>query len=410
MPIPIGLAILGSALASYVAGKIIEYSLEVPPVADGTVPKKPVLPPSLPPSPPINVTNNYSQYNVIRHTNTNIYNQYSNIFVVSPILPSRSLPQQLGSTSSDTEFMVANTVTKSLANRKYGGLLAKPFYDDEVNICSYTQINLSQFLTNLFAELVADETEEIEGMEEPQNTIDKLAVVFMSFADDAPPMPIPTLKAINQLAIYYGATAKTDGFDVTGLISVGNINIIDCSRTLENDDLPPMTVSFNDECGVPITMFDDLEGYKADQLQIWYRNLDWNINKKPKYFTLPSPIDIDIISNQLLKSVLPDTFTFGNTLIEIWFKIRNNDEAVRPIQKCQIYTEHKNKDDCFTFVNNQVSQWVNALTKDVEIKAVYPQFFEDGTFWKGQCKLYKAVLMGWDRDKKHWCNKAHWYP
>lgn len=406
---------LAKFLGTY-GGVILDVLLDFfdpEPLADGTPPKgaKPIPPtsPEPPTKPNITNTNNYNIHNVIRHTNVNIFNQYNFNFPVVPELPSRNLPQTLPSTDSNTEQIYANTVKKSLANRDYGGLLAKPFYDDDIEICYYAQDSLPEFLSTLLSDLAVEETED---------AIDKLAVAFMSFADDAPPLPIPSLKAIHDIASYYGSMARTNGFDVTGLIHVGNLTVTDCSRIITDLDIPPMTVEFpTDECAIPLAMYNDMEGYKGDQLQIIWRNRNYSsTNQYPKTVVLPSPRPIGEYSEELFRSVLPQWRYSGLTRLDIELQgdipeNRLEEEGCNKWAKqAFLFTDLVSVEEIENYIDTEYKLWIQQLcTDDVRVKKFVSNGYSSIDIKETWCYPYRAVYMGWDVTGKRWITKAHWY-
>lgn len=322
-----------------------------------------------------------------------------------PEPPKRVLPPVVVSTDTETTF--TSPVKQGLFDHKFGCLLARPFYSADVNLCIYDNRPISDFNATLTSDMVTD-VESITDEDLGTGLALRTATALVSLDALSPSTLVMGVKHMNKLANYYSRMAYSAGsYEVTGLISTGALNITDCSVPEVDYEYPKLEASFDGaECSIPVTMFDELEGYKADQLQIIWRNTEWATNPKRKYFTLPSPIDATALDSAL--DGLFSSFTFGNTLIEIWLKIADVPEAIRPIQKCQIYTDFKTKDECKAFVEGQFTEWLNAVTTGVTIKEFYPTFFDDAHYYVGSCTAHRAVLMGWDVDKKHWCKKADW--
>lgn len=335
--------------------------------------------------------------------------------IAPPTLPDRILPVDLPTgTSSNTEATYTSNVKASLLNQKFGCILARPLVDATLTLCEPAGIETANVALTAIADGMEADVNKIQDLvnEDKADTIPSNATAFIAFYH-----PLSTSHTyivgtqwIDYLySWYYSRTVIINSFPNTGLI-YADAQVIPCSEppTTATSTVPVFLDDNNNdsECAVPITMFDELEGYKADQLQIIWRNHDWATNRKPRTFTLPNPIEIDALGSAL--DGLFGSFTFGSTLIEIWLKITGLEDAIRPIQKCKIYTDFKTKDECKEFVEGLFTEWLSAVTTGVTVKDFYPIFFDDEDYYVGECNPHRAVLMGWDKDRKHWCKKADW--
>lgn len=325
--------------------------------------------------------------------------------------PIRILPPVLPvGTSTNTENNITSIVKESLLDHKFGCLLSRPFYEASEFYCEYENTTFTEFYDTIKSDMETEKSEIESEIESGETGVAlRLAPAFLSLDNYSQPSIIVGSKQLHKISSYYAKRSQfASNFPITGLISVGETIINDCTIVTDYIEEPKFLTSEDStkECAVPMAMFDELEGYKADQLQIIWRNNDWETQKKPRYFTFPNPIDVDSLGNAL--DGLFSSFTFGSCLIEIWLKITGLPEAIRPIQKCKIYTDFKNKDDCKSFVEGDFTTWLEALTDNVSIKTYQFIFLDDNNYYVGNCTAYRAVLMGWDTDKKHWCNKADW--
>ncbi|MBL1208266.1 hypothetical protein [Geminocystis sp. GBBB08] len=351
---------------------------------------------------------NYTVRNIINNTNLNVYLTKS---VVVPSPPIRILPisTKVSGSSTNTTYTYTSDVKSSLLNHKFGRMLCNILYKEAVEFNDADNRTVSAFKDELMGDLGALDAD-IDAEYDKENPAPALleALAFVSLTNLGQPVLIGATKNIHKIGNYYSARASNiENFNVTGLISIGELIFKSDGVTPPSSNEPPLITEYElDECVIPVSAFDEMKGYKTNQLQIMYRNLDWGKgNYYRKYFTLPSPIDIDSITQDSF-SILSN-FTFGATLIEIWIRINNVQDAVRAVQKTQIYTNFQTKDECKEFIEGDFATWLTSLCQDVKIQQWIPTFLDE-PIWVGECRPYRAVYMGWESDKRHWKKKAAW--
>lgn len=228
------------------------------------IPVKPTQPSQPTTTKNFNTQNNNFNYTQSVTTNTNIYNNTTNTtFNINiPSLPSRNLPQQLtGGGSTNTTLRVANTVKKSLANRRYGSLLTSPFYDRGETITFFNDLDETQFLSEIESD-ISDYTPPTLADGELPDAIET-ALAFISFSDQGNAVPVPSVALLNKISTYYGARSKTTGFEVTGLINIGGVSIVTQNQTPPITDYPPL---FIDSSQSQQTLWD-LLGYSEEDFR-----------------------------------------------------------------------------------------------------------------------------------------------
>lgn len=378
------------------------------------IPKKP--PDSPPQKPPVKKIPELDPPNKIKPPPTKIYKNPPNNFPLPPLPPIRILPPILppSGTSTNTEINITSVVKQSLLDQKFGCLLSRPFFDATVDYCVYDDRPFSDFYDTLKTDMLQEVEEiktEIENATKELGLALRTAVAYVSFDALSPPNLIMGTKNIHKIATYYSARSNfLYNFQTTGLIHVGETTITDCSVVSADYEEGEFTLyGGNDEIMIPLSAYDELEGYKADQLQIIWRNTDWKNKRKPKYFTIPQPKNIDTFSSDMLRGIFPTTFTFGATVVEIWLKIENTDDSIRPIQKCVVMTDHQKADDIQKFVYEEFKVWLEGISEKVTIKEYVAKHLDDSKIYVGPCNPYRAVYMGWDKDKKKWFKKGDWY-
>lgn len=208
-----------------------------------------------------NTQNNSYNYTRIQNTNTNIFQNTNNINVTIPPLPTRNLPQTLTTGgSSNTAFTFANTVKKSLANRRYGSLLANPFYEGEESIVIYTDLTEDTFLEAIEQQVYSYNPPVLNQGEAPDAL--EVATAFISFNDQGFAVPVFSLKIINQISSYYSSASKTSGFDVTGLINLSPITFENVGNTSTVANYPPFVTDFSGNAN--LRSLWELLGYEED--------------------------------------------------------------------------------------------------------------------------------------------------
>lgn len=396
--------------------KLIEKTIGVEPVADGTLPewlkktpKEPLETPIKPKTddppqvimpPPV----------VIFDTSLNVYN---NITVnVNINLPKRILPDNITTTgggggSTNTQTTYSSDVKQSLANRTFGCMLCKPFYGKATDWCDAPdpEAFYNTILSNATTDL--DEAIALAEQDEPDYyTLDKIAMAYISPNSWSNAFVLNGIKQFMDITKYYDVRSRAvDLLPVTGMFTNLGVNRVACE--LEDEELLPLDIilTTGSDCSVPITFFSDIDGYKRDQLQLIFQSVD--DKRRKRSITLPSVGDINSINPSGI-STLP----FGGTLIEIWHDLKNVAGHVQPVQKSKFYSGYETKEECEAFVYGTYASWLASYCVDVEIKA-YTIIIQDETkeekYHKGVYKPYRAVYMGWDQEKLKWCNKKAWY-
>lgn len=360
--------------------------------------------------PPVNIFD-IDVKNTYNKTTINI-----NIKLPKRVLPDKPTPPPTGGGgggSSNTEVDIQSVVWQSLANRKYGCMLSKPYYGKEINWCDYEEPN--EFYTTIQTKMNEDITLAQQKLDDPDEPTDFLSslmsLAFLSINSYSHPIPIVGLNQINKISEYYSARAEgVSVLPVTGMFTNKGIKKTPCKlddRTITLDNLPIKYSVGDDDCSVPITFFSDIDGYKRDQLQLIFQSVD--DKRRKRSITMPSVGDIDTIDPTTAGI---NTLPFGGTLIEIWHDLKNVEGHVQPVQKSKFYSNYSTKEEIETFVYTTYKKWLGLLCKDVEIKA-YQVIIQDETkeekYHKGDYKPYRAVYMGWDQEKLKWCNKKAWY-
>jgi hypothetical protein len=373
-----------------------------------------------PTKPPNNVTNNYNTrnntYNFTRITETNIYNTV-NVNITIPQLPTRNLPQQLtGGGSSNTQFTYTSKVKKSLANRRWGKLITRPFYNQPETICLGSNLTPTDFFDTIQQDVNSLQPPTLPDGQLPDALFN--AIAFLSVGDIGLPVPIPTLEIITRISSYYGAMAQITGFEVTGLINLGEILIEDCGYIPDAHQYPRMLTDEQDgfiECAQPLVMFPDRTGYKPPQLQITWRNSDWAPdNRYPKVTTFPHPKDPATLTADSIKGALPSSFTFGKLMFKFNFvyggKVNEGGESgnLKAFGESIVFAD---SDD----FPNIYRGWVNGLCDSTLISLNENRPFTKIDYGNNSLEIhtgsyypYRAVYMEWDRDRKKWRPLYQW--
>jgi hypothetical protein len=400
--IPIWAAfLLGNILAEFVTMMLTPDSTD-----NVRIPKKQ----DPPIKPPVNDPPEENPPNKLKLPPTEIFKDPPNKQLPPPPPPTRILPPVLP-VSTNTEVDIRSVVKESLLDHKFGCLLARPFYSADETFCEYENTSFQEFFTTLASDIEAQQTELETDIKDGETEIAlRVATGYVSTNALSPPALIIGTKNIHKVASYHGKRAHfLSNFEVTGLISTGQLNITDCTIPDEPYEELELSTMVQDECMIPLSAFDELEGYKADQLQVIWRNHDYKTKKKTRYFTIPQPKPIDTFSIDSLKTILPNSMEFGATVIEIWMKIENIDDSIRPIQKTVVMTNHQTAEEIKDFVYKEFQVWVSSVCEKVTIKEYVAKHLDDSKIYVGGCFPYRAVYMGWDKEKQFWFKKADWY-
>jgi len=198
-----------------------------------------------------------------------------------------------------------------------------------------------------------------------------------------------------------------NSFPISGKIHIGNLNFKKCDLPQkEAEDNQDFDLGLSNECAIPLSMYDQTEGYKVDQLQVIYRNLDWEEQRKPRQLSLPSPrSDLTI---GMIKTAVPLTWRSGKAQVDIFMILTDYQEGVKPIYKTTLFTNHENQQQVEDFVYMQFRGWLDALTQNVIIKNYQAKFHDNFDIFVGSFRPHRDVQLGWDRDKKKWFTKADW--
>lgn len=368
-----------------------------------TVKPEPENPPSkpdfqLPDLPPINK---------IRLPPIRIYDpdRDPNLRIIFPELPDRIIPEPQPS----PERRVTSDIRESLADRKFGCLLANPLYDTELEFCYYEDESPDTFFGKII-QLITDILEDLitNRVSAGLNNACKIAVALFPLNFVNTTILFLGCEIITDITKYYDRrNLALNSYPISGKINVGGVNFVKCELPDFNEEGEDFTLELSfPECAIPLSMYDQTEGYKVDQLQVIFRSTNWDNDKKKRYFSLPNPrADLDF-SN--LISAIPLTWQSGKTQIDIFMVLRNFDDGVKPIYKTTIFTPHENRQQVEDFVYMQFKGWLDALTTDVTIKNYQMKQHDNFEIFVGTFKPHRAVQLGWDREQKQWCRKAHW--
>lgn len=347
---------------------------------------------------------------------TKIYRDPPNNQLPPPTSVVRILPPLPPSgTSTNTEDNPRSIVKESLADHTFGCLLSRPLVDATLSLCEPELEDESTFIARLEGIMESNKTKMKELVDsDNSDSIPKNALAIANFylpSSNAHAYLVGT-DVIDELYTWYWKRVQiVNSFPITGLIYKES-QFLPCTATpTVTDSTPPLFLeNDSDSCMIPLSIYDEMEGYKADQIQIIWRGYDKDKKVKRKYFTIPYPKDIDAYTTDSLKGIFPPSFTFGQTVIEIRIKSKDKDvEGIKPIHKCIIMTNHQTLEDIDAFVNNDFKTWLEAITDKAEIKDYVTKFLDKSDIWVGDCFPYRAVLMGWNKEKKYWFNKGDWF-
>jgi hypothetical protein len=359
----------------------------------------PPPPPSLKNPPPFETPTHR-----IKPPPTKIYRDPPNNQLPPPSSVVRILPPLPPSgTSTNTEDNPRSIVKESLADHTFGCLLSRPLVDASLSLCEPELEDEGAFIERLEGIIETNKTK-IQELVNSDNSdsIPKNALAIANFflpSSNAHTYLLGT-DVIDELYTWYWRRVQIiNSFPITGLIYKES-QFLPCTATpTVTDSTPPLFLENNDaECMIPLSIYDEMEGYDA------------NKKRKKKWFTIPYPKDLSSYTSDSFKGIFPNSFKFGKTVIEIRIKTKDvAQQGIKPIHKCVIMTDHQTLEDINTFVKNDFKTWLEAVTDKAEIKDYVTKFLDKSDIWVGDCSPYRAVLMGWDKEKKYWFNKADWY-
>lgn len=332
--------------------------------------------------------------------------------IIFPELPERIIPEA----EESQERRVTSNVRQSLADRKFGCLLANPLFDAELEFCYYEDVDSPTFFGQLIDKIlqildeILDEalSEVEETVSEKINNACKLAVALFPVNFVQKSILIIGCDIFSDITKYYDRLNLALGsYPISGKINVGGVRFVKCEIPELEEETEDFTLDLVfPECAIPLSAYNDIKGYKIDQLQVIFRSSNWDNDKKKKYFSLPNPKRG--LTPDTIKGIIPASWTSGKTQVDIFMRLSNVPDGIKPIYKTTIFTRHNNTQQVEDFVYSQFQQWVEGLCENVNINNYQAKFHDYIDIFEGTFNPHRAVQLGWDKDKKQWCRKAHW--
>lgn len=321
-----------------------------------------------------------------------------------PELPERIIPEP----EQSPERRVTSDVYQSLADRKYGCLLANPLYNAQLDFCYYEDEDAGTFfgrmidlITTILEELA---TNRVSGA---LNNACKVAVALFPLNFITTTLLFLSCEIITDVTKYYERRNLSLGsYPISGKINVGEINFQKCQVPEYEAETEDFTLELFPECAVPLSMYSETKGRKIDQLQIIFRNTDWDTQRKPRYFSLPNPKKN--LTAQQIKNRIPSTWQSGTTHVDIFMDVANLPDGYKGVYKTTLFTNYENQQQVENFVYGQFQQWVNAFTDDVTIRRYQMKYHDGFDIFVGTFKLYRAVQVGWNEEETQWFTIKRW--
>ena len=324
-----------------------------------------------------------------------------------PTLPEPEYPEpepNTGGKLSNTEREYAVQVVESFNNHKFGCLICTPFTHQQFEFMTPKLPAQGDFLNELKKE-TNDEYAEYEKLlaETPALKNSENEAVYTCYLPHTQrPAFFRGAKAVDELALYYHARAKyIDNYPIVGILSTKEPKEIPYDVPMMETQGIYYLLGGERQVAVPLDLYDGhkLDTKKSDQLSIIWKSVDPDV-KKQKQITLPSPIDVEEITVELLQDTLPKKRYFGRNLSFMFYEDSAIDNISIKTTKAGIFHNYKDRTELDKFIEEDLKKWLKAFCKEsVNIKDS-DLCIDAADVFEGDFFPYRADYLGWDEERK----------